>query len=252
MTQAGWIGVAIAVLVLLIILSAAIKIVPEYERGVVLRLGRVLGDPKGPGLIVIIPIVDRMIRVDLRILTTDVPEQDVITADNVTIRVDAVAYYQVIEPIRSVISVYDHRVATSKVAQTTLRSVLGQRQLDDVLSKRDEINQQLQQAIDDLTDPWGVKVSLVEVKDVNLAESMRRAMARQAEAERDRRARVIHALGEKEAAENLSSAAQILEEHPAGMPLRTLGSLVDATNRQGTVLVFPVPVELLRFGGQRT
>lgn len=252
MTQAGWIGVALAALILVLILSAAVKIVPEYQRGVVLRLGRVLEDPKGPGLVVIIPIVDRMIRVDLRIQTTDVPEQDVITADNVTIRVDAVAYYQVIEPIRSVVSVYDHRVATSKVAQTTLRSVLGQRQLDEVLSKRDEINQQLQQSIDDVTDPWGVKVSLVEVKDVNLAESMRRAMARQAEAERDRRARVIHALGEKEAAENLSSAAQILEEHPAGMPLRTLGSLVDATNRQGTVLVFPVPVELLRFGGQRT
>lgn len=252
MTQAGWIGVALAALILVLILSAAVKIVPEYQRGVVLRLGRALEDPKGPGLVVIIPIVDRMIRVDLRIQTTDVPEQDVITADNVTIRVDAVAYYQVIEPIRSVVSVYDHRVATSKVAQTTLRSVLGQRQLDEVLSKRDEINQQLQQSIDDVTDPWGVKVSLVEVKDVNLAESMRRAMARQAEAERDRRARVIHALGEKEAAENLSSAAQILEEHPAGMPLRTLGSLVDATNRQGTVLVFPVPVELLRLGGQRT
>lgn len=166
-----------------------------------------------------------------------------------TIHVDAVTYFKVVDPIRSVISIEDYRVATSKVAQTTLRSILGQRPLDDVLSKRDEINQQLQQSIDDLTDPWGVKVSLVEVKDVNLAESMRRAMARQAEAERDRRARVIRALGEKEAAENLSRAAEILEEHPAGMPLRTLGSLVDSTNRQGTVLVFPVPVELLRLAG---
>lgn len=250
MSEAAWIGIGIAVLVVLMILFAAIKIIPEYERGVVLRLGRVLGDAKGPGLIVIIPIVDRLIRVDLRIQTTDVPPQDVITEDNVTIRVDAVTYFQVVEPVRSVISIYDYRVATSKVAQTTLRSVLGQLHLDEVLSKRDEINAQLQQSIDDVTDPWGVKVSLVEVKDVNLAESMRRAMARQAEAERDRRARVIHAMGEKEAAENISAAARILEENPAGMPLRTLGSLVDATNRQGTTLIFPVPIELLRLAGE--
>jgi regulator of protease activity HflC (stomatin/prohibitin superfamily) len=249
MTEAGWIGIALAALVLFVILAAAIKIVPEYQRGVVLRLGRVLGEPKGPGLIIIIPFVDRMIRVDLRIQTADVPAQDVITEDNVTIRVDAVTYFQVIEPTRAVIAIYDYRVATSKVAQTTLRSVLGQRHLDEVLSKRDEINAQLQQAIDDVTDPWGVKVSLVEVKDVILAESMRRAMARQAEAERDRRARVIHAMGEKEAAKNLSEAAEILQEHPAGMPLRTLGSLVDATNRQGTVLIFPVPLELMRLAG---
>jgi regulator of protease activity HflC (stomatin/prohibitin superfamily) len=250
MSEAAWIGIALAALVLFVILAAAIKIVPEYQRGVVLRLGRVLGKPRGPGLIIIIPFVDRMIRVDLRIQTTDVPAQDVITEDNVTIRVDAVTYFQVVEPTRSVISIYDYRVATSKVAQTTLRSVLGQRQLDEVLSKRDEINAQLQRAIDDVTDPWGVKVSLVEVKDVILAESMRRAMARQAEAERDRRARVIHAMGEKEAAKNLSEAAEILQEHPAGMPLRTLGSLVDATNRQGTVLIFPVPLELMRLAGR--
>ena len=249
MTQGAWIGIIVAAVVLVAILVAAIRIIPEYQRGVVLRLGRVLGDPKGPGLIIIIPFVDRLIRADLRIRTADVPTQDVITSDNVTIRVDAVTYFQVVEPIRSVISIYDHRVATSQVAQTTLRSVLGQRPLDDLLSKRDEINAVLQQAIDDLTDPWGVKVSLVEVKDVVLAESMRRAMARQAEAERDRRARVIHSLGEREAAENIAMAAQILQEQPAGMPLRTLSSLVDATSREGTVLVFPVPLELMRLAG---
>lgn len=249
MIDGAWIGILVAAIVLVAILVAAIKIIPEYQRAVVLRLGRVLGEPKGPGLIIIIPFVDRLIRVDLRIRTADVPTQDVITSDNVTIRVDAVTYFQVVDPTRSVISIYDHMVATSKVAQTTLRSVLGQRPLDDLLSKRDEINVVLQQAIDDLTDPWGVKVSLVEVKDVVLAETMRRAMARQAEAERDRRARVIHSLGEREAAENIATAAQILQEQPAGMPLRTLGSLVDATSREGTVLVFPVPLELMRLAG---
>ncbi|NED99052.1 slipin family protein [Phytoactinopolyspora halotolerans] len=245
MNETTWIGLGLAVLVVLLILAAAIKIVPEYERGVVLRLGRVQG-AKGPGLVVIIPIIDRMIRVDLRVITTDVPPQDIITADNVTVRVDAVTYFKVVEPVRSVVSIFDYRTGTSRVAQTTLRSALGQRNLDELLMKRDEINQQLQQAIDEVTDPWGVKVTLVEVKDVNLEESMRRAMARQAEAERDRRARVIHALGEKEAAENLGEAAKILEVRPAAMQLRTLGSLVDAASRQGTTLVFPVPIELLR------
>lgn len=246
MTSATVFGIALAVLLVIILLSAAIKVVPEYERGVIFRLGRVQGGARGPGLFVIIPIVDRMVRVDLRTQTTDVPPQDVITSDNVTVRVDAVTYFKVVDPVRSVVSIDNHRIATSKVAQTTLRSVLGQRDLDELLMKRDEINQQLQRTIDDLTDPWGVKVSLVEVKDVNLAESMRRAMARQAEAERDRRARVIHALGEKEAAANLGAAAGILEEHPAAMALRTLGSLVDAASRPGTTLVFPVPMELLR------
>ncbi len=246
MTSATVFGIALAVLLLIILLSAAIKVVPEYERGVIFRLGRVQGGARGPGLFLIIPIVDRMVRVDLRTQTTDVPPQDVITSDNVTVRVDAVTYFKVVDPVRSVVSIDNHRIATSKVAQTTLRSILGQRDLDELLMKRDEINQQLQRTIDDLTDPWGVKVSLVEVKDVNLAESMRRAMARQAEAERDRRARVIHALGEKEAAANLGDAAGILEEHPAAMALRTLGSLVDAASRPGTTLVFPVPMELLR------
>jgi regulator of protease activity HflC (stomatin/prohibitin superfamily) len=238
-------GVGIAILLLLAVLAAAVKIVPEYERGVIFRLGRVQG-ARGPGLFFIIPVVDRMVRVDLRTQTTDVPPQDVITSDNVTVRVDAVTYFKVVDAVRSVVSIDNHRVATSKVAQTTLRSILGQRDLDELLMKRDVINQQLQKTIDDLTDPWGVKVTLVEVKDVILAETMRRAMARQAEAERDRRARVIHALGEKEAAVNLGQAAGILEEHPAAMQLRTLGSLVDAASQPGNTLVFPVPMELLR------
>jgi regulator of protease activity HflC (stomatin/prohibitin superfamily) len=246
MDTALLLGIGLAVLLLILVLTAAIKVVPEYERGVIFRLGRILGAAKGPGLFFIIPIVDRMVRVDLRTQTTDVPPQDVISADNVTVRVDAVTYFKVLEPIRAIIEIDNFRLATSKIAQTTLRSILGQRSLDDLLMKRDEINQQLQQTIDEVTDPWGVKVTLVEVKDVNLPETMRRAMARQAEAERDRRARVIHALGEKEAAENLGDAAAILEAHPAAMQLRTLGSLVDAASQQGTTLVFPVPMEVLR------
>ncbi|MGP3921119.1 slipin family protein [Nonomuraea sp. 10N515B] len=239
------IGIGIAVLVLLFILANAIKIVPEYERGVIFRLGRIQG-ARGPGLFFIIPIVDRMVRVDLRIQTADVPPQEIITSDNVTVRVDAVTYFQVLEPVKSVIAIEDYRVATSKIAQTTLRSILGQRSLDDLLMKREEINQQLARVIDELTNPWGVKVSLVEVRDVSLPEAMRRAMARQAEAERDRRARVIHSLGEKEAAQNLGDAAGILEEHPAAMQLRTLGSLVDAAAQPGSTVAFPVPMELVR------
>jgi regulator of protease activity HflC (stomatin/prohibitin superfamily) len=245
MSQGLVLGLAVAAVALIAILAAAVKIVPEYERGVVLRLGRVLG-AKGPGLILIIPIVDRMIRVDLRTQTTDVPPQDVITSDNVTVRVDAVTYFKVVEPVRSVVSIDDHRNATSKVAQTTLRSILGQRDLDDLLSKRDEINQQLQRYIDEVTDPWGVKVSLVEVKDVNLPTAMERSMASQAEAERDRRARVINARGELEAAQNLGEAAQILEVHPAAMQLRLLGGLVDVAEQPNSTIVFPVPMELLR------
>ncbi|MEV4177944.1 slipin family protein [Nonomuraea sp. NPDC049709] len=239
------IGIGLAVLVLLILLAGAVKIVQEYERGVIFRLGRIQG-AKGPGLFFIIPIVDRMVRVDLRILTADVPPQEIITSDNVTVRVDAVTYFQVLDPVKSVIAIEDYQVATSKIAQTTLRSILGQRSLDDLLMNRDEINQELARVIDDLTNPWGVKVSLVEVRDVSLPEPMRRAMARQAEAERDRRARVIHSLGEKEAARNLGDAAGILEEHPAAMQLRTLGSLVDAASQQGATVIFPVPVELVQ------
>jgi regulator of protease activity HflC (stomatin/prohibitin superfamily) len=245
MNQESALGIGIALAVLAVVAMAAIRVVPEYERGVIFRLGRILG-AKGPGLFFIIPVVDQMVRVDLRTQTTDVPPQDIITADNVTVRVDAVTYFKVIDPVRAVLSIDNYRLGTSKIAQTTLRSILGQRSLDELLMKRDEINNQLQQSIDDVTDPWGVKVTLVEVKDVNLPETMARAMARQAEAERDRRARVIHAMGEKEAAQNLGDAAAILEAHPAAMQLRTLGSLTDVAAQPGTTVAFPVPMELLR------
>jgi regulator of protease activity HflC (stomatin/prohibitin superfamily) len=245
MTTATLIGLALAFIVLAALISAAVKILPEYERGVILRLGRI--QPlKGPGLIFIIPVVDRLIRVNLRTQTYDIPPQDIITKDNVTVHVNAVAYFNVVEAIRSVLSIDDYRFGTQQVAQTTLRSVLGQTSLDDLLSKRDEVNQQLQQVIDSVTDPWGVKVTIVEVKDVILPESMRRAMASQAEAERDRRAKVIHALGEKEAAANLGEAALVLEQHPAAMQLRVLGTLLELGAEKNSTIAFPIPMELLR------
>src|SRR5688572_28160613 len=197
----GLVGVALAAVLLITILRSAIRILPEYERGVVFRLGRVTGPPKGPGLIFLIPLVDRLLRVSLRTVTMDIPPQDIITRDNVTVRVNAVTYFRVLDPLRAILEIEDYRFATSQIAQTTLRSNIGQATLDELLTNRDEINQELRLIIDGLTDPWGVKVSLVEVKDVELPESMRRAMARQAEAERERRAKVIHSLGEKEAAE---------------------------------------------------
>jgi regulator of protease activity HflC (stomatin/prohibitin superfamily) len=239
------IGIVIAVVVLLVVLVSAVKIVPEYQRGVIFRLGRIIG-AKGPGLFFIIPLIDRMVRVDLRTQTVDIPPQDVITADNVTVRVNAVTYFNVVDPNRSVVAIEDYRYGTLQVAQTTLRSVLGQTSLDDLLGKRDDINARLQKIIDDVTNPWGVKVSIVEVKDVNLAEGMRRAMARQAEAERERRAKVIHALGEREAAVNLGEAAVVLEQHPAAMQLRTLASMVDIAGENTSTVVFPVPMEMLR------
>ena len=239
------IGIALAVLLAALILSAAIKVLPEYERGVIFRLGRVQ-PVKGPGLIFIIPIVDRIVRVNLRTQTYDVPPQDVITQDNVTVHVNAVAYFNVVDAKRSVLAIDDYRFGTQQVAQTTLRSILGQTSLDDLLTKRDEVNQRLQQIIDMVTDPWGVKVTIVEVKDVILPEGMRRAMARQAEAERDRRAKVIHAIGEKEAAANLGEAALVLEEHPAAMQLRTLASMLELAAEKNSTIVFPVPMELLR------
>jgi regulator of protease activity HflC (stomatin/prohibitin superfamily) len=239
------IGIALAVLLLAIILMAAIKVLPEYERGVIFRLGRI--QPlKGPGLIFIIPIIDRLVRVNLRTQTYDIPPQDIITQDNVTVRVNAVAYFNVVDSIRSVLSIDDYRFGTQQVAQTTLRSVLGQTSLDDLLTKRDQINLQLQRIIDSVTDPWGVKVTLVEVKDVILPESMRRAMASQAESERNRRAKVIHAMGEKEAAHNLGDAAAILEEHPAALQLRILSTLLEIGAERNSVIAFPLPMELLR------
>jgi regulator of protease activity HflC (stomatin/prohibitin superfamily) len=246
MSQALLIGIAVGVGVLLLIAAAAIKVVPEYERGVVFRLGRVI-DAKGPGLFVIIPIIDRMVRVSLRTITQDIPPQDIITKDNVTVRVNAVTYYNVVDPVKATIAIQDYQYGTSQIAQTTLRSIIGQVDLDDLLVKRDEINAQLQQIIDDVTNPWGVKVTLVEVKDVELPDAMRRAMARQAEAERDRRAKVIHAKGEYEAAENLGAAAEILERRPAAMQLRVLSTMGEIASEQNSTLVFPIPVELLRY-----
>jgi regulator of protease activity HflC (stomatin/prohibitin superfamily) len=239
-------GIGGAVVVLVALLAASIRIVPEYERGVVFRLGRIIG-AKGPGLFFLIPIVDRMVKVSLRTFTMDIPPQDIITKDNVTVRVNAVSYFNVVDPVRSVVAIENYVFGTSQVAQTTLRSIIGQADLDDLLVKRDEINQQLQQIIDEVTNPWGVKVTLVEVKDVELPETMRRAMARQAEAERDRRAKVIHALGEFEAAENLGQAAGILEAHPAAMQLRVLSTMTEVASDKNSTLVFPVPIELLRF-----
>lgn len=240
------IGIAIAVLLLLVLLRAAIKILPEFERGVLFRLGRVTGEPRGPGLILIIPIVDRLVRVSLRTVTQDIPPQDIITRDNVTVRVNAVTYYRVVDPNKAILEIEDYKFGTSQVAQTSLRSIIGQAALDELLINRDEINRQLQQVIDSLTDAWGVKVSLVEVKDVELPDSMRRAMARQAEAERERRAKVIHALGEQEAAGNLADAARLLEDRPAAMQLRILQAMTEVAAEQNSTLIFPLPMELLR------
>ena len=239
-------GVGGAVVVIVMLAAAAIRIVPEYERGVIFRLGRIIA-AKGPGLFFIIPIIDRMVRVSLRTVTQDIPPQDIITKDNVTVRVNAVTYYNVVDPVKSVVAIENYKFGTSQVAQTTLRSIVGQADLDALLVNREEINQQLQQIIDDLTDPWGIKVTHVEVKDVELPEAMRRAMARQAESERDRRAKVIHALGEYEAAEKLGQAAGILEEHPAAMQLRVLSTMTEVASDRNSTLVFPIPVELLRF-----
>ena len=235
----------VAILILVLLLATAVRIVPEYERGVIFRLGRVI-DAKGPGLFFIIPVVDRMVKVSLRTITMDIPPQDVITRDNVTVRVNAVAYFNVVDPVRSVVAIENHIVGTSQIAQTTLRSVLGQIDLDDLLGKRDEINQRLQLIVDERTDPWGVKVTIVEVKDVELPESMRRAMARQAESERERRAKVIHATGEFEAAGTLGRAAEVLETHPAAMQLRVLSTMADISSDRTNTLVLPLPMDLFR------
>ncbi|MGQ0849169.1 MAG: slipin family protein [Actinomycetota bacterium] len=239
-------GLGVAAFLLITLLRAAVRILPEYERGVVFRLGRVMTPPKGPGLILLIPIVDRLVRVSLRTVTMDIPPQDIITKDNVTVRVNAVTYFRVMDPMRSVLEIEDYRFATSQIAQTTLRSIIGQADLDELLTNRDEINRQLQQIIDGLTDPWGVKVTLVEVKDVELPDGMRRAMAKQAESERERRAKIIHALGEKEAAATLAEAAGLIEDHPAAMQLRMLQTMTEVSAEQNSTLIFPLPMEILR------
>jgi regulator of protease activity HflC (stomatin/prohibitin superfamily) len=237
-----WIG--IVVLFLLIVLPMAIKIVQEYERGVIFRLGRLVG-AKGPGFFLIIPFFDRMVKVDLRVVTMDVPPQDVITKDNVTVKVNAVVYFRVVDPEASVVKVLDHIRATSLISQTTLRNVLGQSELDELLSQRETLNQKLQQIIDEQTDPWGVKVSIVEIKDVELPETMRRSMAAQAEAERERRAKIIHADGEFQASERLSQAGAIIAREPTTLQLRYLQTLTEIASEKNSTIIFPLPMDLL-------
>ncbi|MBA2246858.1 MAG: slipin family protein [Chloroflexia bacterium] len=228
----------------IIILFSAVKVVQEYERGVVFRLGRLVG-ARGPGLILLIPFLERMQKVDLRTVTMDIPAQEVITKDNVTIRVNAVAYFRVTDPNASVVNVADFVRATSQIAQTTLRSVLGQSALDELLSERESINQQLAKIIDDQTEPWGVKVSIVEVKDVELPQSMQRAMARQAEAEREKRAKIIHAEGEFQASQQLSAAAEVINQNPVTIQLRYLQTLTEIGAEKNTTVVFPLPIDLI-------
>jgi len=239
------IAIIFGVVILLIILISAIKIMREYERGVIFRFGRLRGT-KGPGIFLIIPFVDKMIKVDLRTVTMDVPPQDVITKDNVPVKVNAVIYFRVMDPAKSVVKIERYMVATSQIAQTTLRSILGQAELDDLLSRRDKINQDLQKIIDEQTDPWGIKVSVVEVKDVELPQSIQRAFARQAEAERERRAKIINAEGEFQASERLSEAARVLSKHPISVQLRFLQTLKEIGTEQNSTIVFPVPVDLIQ------
>ena len=242
--------IAIIIAFALMVLFSAVKVVQEYERGVVFRLGRLVG-ARGPGLILLIPFLERMQKIDLRTVTMDIPAQEVITRDNVTVRVNAVAYFRVIDPNAAVVNVADYIRATSQIAQTTLRSVLGQSTLDDLLSQRDQINQELQQIIDEQTEPWGIKVSVVEVKDVELPQSMQRAMARQAEAEREKRAKIIHAEGEFQAAEQLGHAAEIINQNPVTIQLRYLQTLTEIGAEKNTTIAFPIPIDMFSsfFGG---
>ena len=231
-------------LVVLILLAMTIKVVPEYERGVLFRLGRLVG-AKGPGLFFIIPFVDRLVKVDLRVVTMDVPSQEVITKDNVTVRVNAVAYFRVVDPEASVVKVLDHIRATSQISQTTVRNVLGQSELDELLTQREKLNQALTKIIDEHTDPWGVKVSTVEIKEVELAEEMKRMMAAQAEAERERRAKIIHADGEFQAAERLAEAGSIIAKEPTTLQLRYLQTLTEIATERNSTLIFPLPIDLI-------
>src|SRR5213083_2480345 len=242
---AALIAVAAVVVILLFLVSAAIRIAREYERGVIFRLGRLHSPPKGPGLFFLIPVVDKMVRVDLRTVTLNIPPQEVITKDNVPVRVNAVAYFRIIDPEKAIVQVENFMVATSQISQTTLRSVLGQHSLDELLSERDKINAILQQIIDEATSPWGIKVSIVEVKDVEIPSGMQRAMARQAEAERERRAKVIAAEGEFQASERLKDAAVVIETHPIALQLRYLQTLIEISTSPATTIVFPAPIDLL-------
>ncbi|OPZ68851.1 MAG: Modulator of FtsH protease HflC [bacterium ADurb.Bin478] len=235
----------ILIILLVLLLSSSIKVLREYERGVVFRLGRLVGD-RGPGIIFLIPLVDRMVKVSLRTHTMDVPSQDIITRDNVSVKVNAVLYFRVLYPSKAVVEVEDYFYATSQLAQTTLRSVLGQAELDELLSARDKINQELQVIIDSHTDPWGIKVSMVEVKHVDLPVEMQRAMARQAEAERERRAKIIHAEGEFQASQTLANAAEIIATHPQALQLRYLQTLSEIATENNSTIVFPLPIDLLK------
>ncbi|OQA44250.1 MAG: Modulator of FtsH protease HflK [Chloroflexi bacterium ADurb.Bin325] len=234
----------VIVLAVIVLASSAIKVVQEYERGVIFRLGRLVG-AKGPGLFFIIPIVDRMVKVDLRVVTLDIPAQEAITRDNVTVKVNAVAYFRVVDPSQAIVKVEDYRRATWQIAQTSLRSVLGQSDLDELLARRDEINQQLQVIIDEQTEPWGIKVSIVEVKDVELPDTMKRAMARQAEAEREKRAKIIHAEGELVASQQLTEAAEVIGRQPATIQLRYLQTLTEIAAEKNSTILFPVPIEFM-------
>ena len=236
--------IIIGIIVLYILNS--IKILREYERGVIFRLGRVLPQPKGPGIILVFSPIDRIVKISLRLITMDVPPQDVITTDNVTVKVNAVLYFRVIDPLKCVIDVQDYLYATSQLAQTTLRSVLGQVPLDDLLSERDKLNARLQEIIEQHTDPWGIKVQLVEMKQVDLPENMIRAIAKQAEAERERRAKVIHADGEFQAAGKLLEAADIIAQNPQALQLRFLGTLTEISAEKNSTIIFPLPLELLK------
>jgi regulator of protease activity HflC (stomatin/prohibitin superfamily) len=243
---AGIVALVVVLFLVVLFLISAIKVIREYERAIVFRLGRLFPNPKGPGLFFLIPIVDRMVKVDLRTITLNIPPQEVITKDNVPVRVNAVAYFRIVEPKDAIVQVENFMVATSQIAQTTLRAVLGQHVLDELLSEREKINAILQEIIDGSTGPWGIKVSVVEVKDVEIPGGMQRAMARQAEAERERRAKIINAEGEYQASERLKDAALVIEEHPIALQLRYLQTLLEIGGSNSSTIIFPAPIDLIK------
>jgi regulator of protease activity HflC (stomatin/prohibitin superfamily) len=240
------VAIVVVVILILLLIAASVRIAREYERGVVFRLGRLLMPPKGPGLFFLIPLVDKMVRVDLRTVTLNVPPQEVITKDNVPARVNAVAYFRIVEPANAIVQVENFMVATSQIAQTTLRSVLGQHVLDELLSERDKINAILQQIIDEATSPWGIKVSIVEIKDVEIPSGMQRAMARQAEAERERRAKVIAAEGEFQASERLKDAANVIGLNPIALQLRYLQTMLEISSERSSTMILPIPIDIIK------
>jgi regulator of protease activity HflC (stomatin/prohibitin superfamily) len=241
----------IVVFVVIVYLVGSIKVLAEYERGVIFRLGKLLPQPKGPGVVLVFAPIDRMIKVSLRTVVLDVPPQDVITRDNVSVKVNAVLYFRVMEPRKAIVEVENYIYATSQLAQTTLRSVLGQVELDDLLSQRERLNQELQQILDQHTDPWGIKISAVEVKHVDLPPDMQRAMARQAEAEREKRAKIIHAAGELDASEKLAQAAGVISTQPVAITLRYLQTLTEIASEKNSTIIFPLPIELIEILGAR-